>query len=663
MDEKICKYCGSPAFFSKKIKGYRSYCLECKNRHIKEQREKTMLEKYEVPNPSYLDSRKEVMERVNAIRREKFAKGELQVWAKGRTKETCEIIAQAAKKGSKTQKDRYASGVKVWNKGLTKETDSRLQGLSESLKESWVGREMTEAQKEVFKKFSEAGATRERTSEEFEKQRQTNLDRYGVPSYLSLVYPLGAEKQKEKYGSVFLGSKVWGENKDIYFDKMKQTNLKKYGTEYVLSNSEIIKRIINSKRKNNSFHSSSMESESVRLIQTKIKDVFVQYSDERYPFSCDIYLPKYDMFIELNYFWTHGFESFEGTEEQLIKLEEWKEKAKESRFFENAIYTWTDLDVRKRLVAKENDLNYKMFFHKEDFEEFVSTLEQEEISYPKRRLIYLNTKRDHSKKRFDNLLKSNKSYNSRAFYNDLILPFMWGIFYKKELELWEDEEIRNKLIQNRVKYLHKKEEDISDNEFLQGFSKSLIHKGFSSFSPFTIKRFIKDYNIKSIYDPCGGWGHRLLGAWEVDYWYNDFHSEKVDRAERMAVAYGEFNTGGEKYFSCEDASTFVPDREFNAVFTCPPYFDTEDYDFEGDSSSIFSNYEDWLNIWWRSVVENCKKVSDTFAFVVSEKYYKDMTSILEQSSYVHIRNHVVSENKKNHLSTSAKEVLTIWKLM
>ena len=33
-------------------------------------------------------------------------------------------------------------------------------------------------------------------------------------------------------------------------------------------------------------------------------------------------------------------------------------KSKNSKYYDNSIYTWTDLDVRKREVATNNNLNW-----------------------------------------------------------------------------------------------------------------------------------------------------------------------------------------------------------------------------------------------------------------------------------------------------------------
>jgi hypothetical protein len=87
------------------------------------------------------------------------------------------------------------------------------------------------------------------------------------------------------------------------------------------------------------------------------ENVEPQYFDkERYPFNCDFYLPEYDLFVEIQGSWTHGGHPFnpENTDD-LNKLDLWR--SKNSRYYDNAIYTWTDLDMRKRDVAEENHIN------------------------------------------------------------------------------------------------------------------------------------------------------------------------------------------------------------------------------------------------------------------------------------------------------------------
>jgi len=188
----------------------------------------------------------------------------------------------------------------------------------------------------------------------------------------------------------------------------------------------------------------------------------------------------------------------------------------------------------------------------------------------------------------------------------------------------------------------------------------MIHKGFSSFSPYVIKSFINEYGVSSIYDPCGGWGQRLLGSWDIDYWYNDFNSELVKRIQELYQFYDKIHEKkGSINFSCKDSASFIPSRSFDAVFTCPPYHSTEDYNFEGDSSRI-EDFDEWLNIWWRNTVLNCKRVAPIFAYVISEKYSEKMNEILMEEGFTPLGKHLVSSGRRNHINKSAIEFLYVF---
>lgn len=405
-------------------------------------------------------------------------------------------------------KERSKNG--TWNKGLTKDKDERVRQYANKQSEYRKTHDLTEAQKEVLDRLIEVGSNREHTEEEYIKQRQTMKERYGVESYLSLVYKQGQQAVVEKYGSYYAGSEEWRKKREEYIAKVRKANL--------------------------------------------------EYNSND---------PSY--------------------------------------------YTLTLPDTQK-------DDN-----------------------------------------RFGLMLSTHKGYSSNLKFNDLILPFVWRIFYKKELELWDNPIVRRDVIQNRVAYLHKPESELTPIEILRGFSKSGIHKGFSSFSPMVIKNFISDYNIHSIYDPCGGWGHRMLGAWNIEYWYNDFNPELVDAVRRMFCCYD--NNSALKYFTCNDASTFTPHRKFDAVFTCPPYYDTEDYGFEGDSKNLVSGYQEWLNEWWRGVVQRGKEVASLFAYVISTKFADDMNRIVEEEGFHLIGSYQTSIKRKNHLNVSAEEFLYVFSLL
>ena len=134
-------------------------------------------------------------------------------------------------------------------------------------------------------------------------------------------------------------------------------------------NGEIIKTNVYATKKNNgTFNSSKPEKDTLDMLQQKFNKVHYQYRCDRYPFACDFYIEDIDLFIELNFHWTHGGRPFNENDKDCIdKLASWKEKAKTSKFYQNAIYTWTDLDVRKAKCAKDNNLNWICLYNWSDF--------------------------------------------------------------------------------------------------------------------------------------------------------------------------------------------------------------------------------------------------------------------------------------------------------
>lgn len=119
------------------------------------------------------------------------------------------------------------------------------------------------------------------------------------------------------------------------------------------------------KKKNNSFNTSKVEEQFYKELSSiyKSKTIYRQYKSKDYPYYCDFYIVEDNLYIEVNAHWTHGGKPYNPTDSECIKqLSEWKEKAKTSQFYKNAIETWTIRDVEKQKWAKEHNLNYKVIY-------------------------------------------------------------------------------------------------------------------------------------------------------------------------------------------------------------------------------------------------------------------------------------------------------------
>jgi hypothetical protein len=71
----------------------------------------------------------------------------------------------------------------------------------------------------------------------------------------------------------------------------------------------------------------------------------------------DVIISSRDLYIELNAHWSHGGHWY--TDKDTKTIEEWKSK---SKFYKNSAETFAVRDVNKRMTAKENQLNYIVFW-------------------------------------------------------------------------------------------------------------------------------------------------------------------------------------------------------------------------------------------------------------------------------------------------------------
>lgn len=99
-----------------------------------------------------------------------------------------------------------------------------------------------------------------------------------------------------------------------------------------------------------------------------VDDVICQYGvypkDDRYPFDCDFYIKSLDLFIELNYHFSHKDHWFDpNSTDDANQVNEWKTRANNDVHYSKTLITWTQRDVNRRLYARKNKLNYLVFWH------------------------------------------------------------------------------------------------------------------------------------------------------------------------------------------------------------------------------------------------------------------------------------------------------------
>ena len=160
----------------------------------------------------------------------------------------------------------------------------------------------------------------------------------------------------------------------------KKTMMIKYGVENPsqFKNRNInwdiaVKKQYNTKKKNNSFNVSKQEELSYKILKEKFSDIIRQYNSKLYPFACDFYIPSLDLYIEYNGTWTHGGHPYsKDNKEDISIVEKWK--SKNTSYYDNAIKVWTYKDPLKRMIAKENKINYKEFWNINEIKYWIDSL-------------------------------------------------------------------------------------------------------------------------------------------------------------------------------------------------------------------------------------------------------------------------------------------------
>lgn len=245
-------------------------------------------------------------------------------WNKGLKAETDPRVRKNIENSLKTRSTRTYT---PWNKGLTKEMDSRIKGMPGELNP------MYNTHPVAWNK----GLNKEMDA----RVRKISNSNIGKVAWNKGIHPSTTHKHSEE-----TKEKIRAAHLDPDFKLQRYIIMKNNGT------------LFTSKSKaEESYY------EYLKLIYAE-DDIIRQYMDkDRYPYKCDFYIKSEDMFIEINANWTHGKHPFDSNSVEDLKiLAEWEEKAKTSKFYQNAIYQWTDLDVRKLKCARDNNLNFKAIY-------------------------------------------------------------------------------------------------------------------------------------------------------------------------------------------------------------------------------------------------------------------------------------------------------------
>ena len=129
----------------------------------------------------------------------------------------------------------------------------------------------------------------------------------------------------------------------------------------------------------------------------------------------------------------------------------------------------------------------------------------------------------------------------------------------------------------------------------------------SSFRPMNLRTIIDMFNVKSILDFSSGWGDRLIGAMasDVEYVGIDANPELFKGYEEMINFFGK---SPEKYLMINSPAekATIPKRDYDLVFTSPPYFALEKYtNHKNQSLEQYNSMNKWLEKFLFVSIKKC----------------------------------------------------------
>ena len=348
--------CGNQLKYVGFYYGYQKHCSSkcaASDPIVKEKLVKTNLEKYGVEHPSQLKEYNDKMLQTKLEKYGKYVNTEKikQVNLERHGVEWPAQLHSTIEKMKQTKLERYGNP-----------TFSNPEKIQQTKLERYGDPTFSNPEKRKLTKLERYGNP---TFTNPEKMKQTKLEKYG--EYASSIPEKMKQTKLERYGDEnYVNSK-----------KAKQTCINRYGVDAYSKTEEGRKKLsisikskeVQDKRNRSmklhkSYKISKIEQQFKEYLEQNYQNNFeYQYRSELYPFNCDFYIKSLDLYIEIQGSWTHGKHPFdENNQDDIDKLNYMK--SKNTKYYNNAIKTWTIRDVNKRNIAKENNLNYLEIFTK-----------------------------------------------------------------------------------------------------------------------------------------------------------------------------------------------------------------------------------------------------------------------------------------------------------
>ena len=592
-------------------------------------------------------------------------------------------LEDVQEKAAQTREERYGARYtlaegSVFADEARKKGQESLEPIRRAKRERTLARKKREREERQRERALHGYHRRTLTDEEKivanERRIATSQSRYGV----------GHPSQRASFRQSVSQYMSDPENQRRIRAKTIVTNQERYGVAYFtqlpehrleqshrMSDPAHQRRILSAKRENGTLATSAPEDALYELLveyagQQGIT-VVRQYRDEkRYPFAVDFYIPERDLFIELNGSWSHGGHWYEADREMDQRtVQTWLKKGKKSKYYRVALETWIERDVRKREAARKAQLNYVTLWDGleslfdahlwfalgapdgRDWEREYSWLDLPES------LIDLRSGLEGQAEQWADIDVTNAGPRQISW---LARSDIWETFYARELQMWEQDDVhhrkwgrlRARLLANRLHYLGRLPE--SALEVVRGLAISGEIRSYSTFINTAMMAVLDQYKPMSLYDPCSGWGERMLTCVQrgVTYTGTDI-SEAVVQAHQslincLGLTHADVTLG-------DSATRDMRGGSHEMVLTCPPYGNTEVYTENGAENLDDEAFLDW---WKQVVTMSVAPSTRVFAFQISELWRERMSTVVHSvlGDGWHCVDEIDASASRNHFQRS-----------
>lgn len=219
-----------------------------------------------------------------------------------------------------------------------------------------------------------------------QKAKYHFLAKYGKNSYVETDEFINKrnEKMLNTYG------KIHALQIDKCKKKAEKTCFKNYGVNCYLQSKaindmrnspDIQRKRHETMKRNNSYGDKSAPEDNIyKILKDKFPSVTRKYRSDKYPFPCDFYIPEIDIYIEIHFCQFHHNHPFNSSnlldmrEVFILQLKSLLLRKRRGNNLKNQydsiINVWTNKDVRKLKIAKDNNLNWFCFYNYEQFWEW-----------------------------------------------------------------------------------------------------------------------------------------------------------------------------------------------------------------------------------------------------------------------------------------------------